>query len=130
MNKPFEVSSYTELGYMLAPLRRAQKAPDVKGYDFSEDIDWEMVSVASEKWAVPFVDLRRLKEEAEDAVIQDRAVEFTNRCEILRIREDMTPLNEVEGQVSTILFWNVALSQWKICFLIERQDATRAMLLS
>jgi endoribonuclease Dicer len=116
MNKPFEVSSSAELGCMFAPLRRTQKPLDVKGYDISEDIDWEMVSAASEKWALPFVDLTRLREEIEDVVIQDRAVEFTNRCEILRIREDMTPLSEVEGQVSTVLARNVALSHRRICF--------------
>lgn len=104
MNKPFEALSYKNLGYMFAPLRKAWKPPDDEEYDLSEDIDWEMVSVVSENWAVPFGDLTQLRKEAEDALIQDRAVEFTNRYEILCIREDMTPTSEVEGKVSSLLF--------------------------
>lgn len=99
MNKPFESSSFTEMGYLFAPLKRnwrppAETAPKLASNLFV-DIDWGMISLVSETWALPFADLTRLRKDAEDAVLQDRAVEFTHRCEILRIREDMTPLTEV-----------------------------------
>lgn len=102
LNKPFESSSWKNMGYFLLPMKRSWIPPSETdqqpSYSFATDIDWHTVSLASETWAVPFTDLIDLRRELEDAVVQDRAVEFTYRCEINRIRNDMTPLSEIDDK--------------------------------
>lgn len=103
MNKPFQAPSWQSMGYLFLPMKRNWNSHFETDRRTSpstlvDDIDWDTVSRVSESWAIPLIDLVHLERDLEDAVIQDRAVEFTHRCEITRIRNDMTPLSEVDDK--------------------------------
>jgi len=103
LNKPFESSSRQNMGYFLLPMKRTWIPPletdqQLLHSSFVTDIDWHTVSLVSETWAIPFANLVDLSQELDDAVVQDRAAEFTYRCEINRVRNDMTPLSEVDDK--------------------------------
>lgn len=103
MNKPFESSSWRDMGYLFLPMKRTWKPPpgpdqQSSPLPFISGVDWDTVTLVSETWAVPLVNLVHLEHDLEDAVVQDRAVEFTHRCEISRVRSDMTPLSEVDDK--------------------------------
>jgi endoribonuclease Dicer len=102
MNKPFESPSWQSMGYLFLPMKRNWRPPPEMDQRSShlvlaDGVDWNMVSRVSENWAAP-VDPVHLERELEDAVIQDRAVEFTHRCEVTRIRNDISPLTEVDDK--------------------------------
>ncbi|KAF9452469.1 ribonuclease III [Macrolepiota fuliginosa MF-IS2] len=101
MNKPFESAGWREMGYFFVPLKRNWRPPMEIDQaplppSIRDVIEWNLVSLVSETWAVPLADPKDLKMDLEDAVVQDRTAEFTHRCEIMRVREDMTPLSEVD----------------------------------
>lgn len=100
MNKPFESPTWQEMGYFFVPVKRhwrppMETDPTPLPPSIFDDLDWNLTSIVSETWATPLANPINLEGDLEDAVIQDRAVEFTHRCEITRVRMDMTPLSEV-----------------------------------
>lgn len=101
LNKPFESSTWQQMGYFFVPLKRRWR-PSIKVdwilSTILDDISWATVTLVSETWAIPLADPSLLESDLEDAVVQDRMVEFTHRCEIARIRTDMTPLSEVDDK--------------------------------
>ncbi|KXN83705.1 Dicer-like protein 1 [Leucoagaricus sp. SymC.cos] len=103
MNKSFESSTWQEMGYLFLPFKKNWGRPSETDWlsspsIFVNSVDWHVVSLVSKNWAVPLMDLNNLGLELEDAVVQDRAVEFTHRCEISRIRNDLTPLSVVDDK--------------------------------
>ena len=106
-NKPL-VCSLEQMAYFFAPL------PYTKGSAFSHEthshvnpwdfpivdelVSWEKVHLAAERPTVSLntQDLRTLIEDTDDAIIQDRWVEFTRRYFCVRMRPDLTPLSKPE----------------------------------
>lgn len=103
MNKSFTCDSEKML-YFLAPVSsnwEVQKINQYKGRGFpdaAEHIPWELVKLAAESWAVPLAscNTRTMAKDMEDAIVQDRWVEFTRRYEVVCIRHDLTPLSKPE----------------------------------
>lgn len=104
VNKPFECSIET-MPYFFAPM--ASGWDETTAESNSEGfpvvtITWDDVTRAVDGWATPLLppDGQLPLSMIQDAIIQDRAVEFTNRHFLLRVREDLTPLSKAaEGEV-------------------------------
>ena len=100
-NKPF-VCPLEKMQYFFAPLSPTWKPPTEssskkwKHPNIVKHIPWDLVTLAANSWAVPLVsrNLRSMMKDVEDAVIQDRWVEFTRRYDVVRIRPDLTPLSK------------------------------------
>ncbi|KAJ8523549.1 hypothetical protein ONZ45_g63 [Pleurotus djamor] len=97
-NKPF-TCSIDQMGFLFAPL--SPSIHDVLAKDnealgltpIEAHVPWESVSAAASTWAVALdlEDVDKLKHDLEDAVIQDRWVEFTRRYNAVCLRQDLTP---------------------------------------
>lgn len=106
-NKPF-ICAMDEMSYFFAPLPHSlgsvfarERQFDVNECDFpniADFIPWESVRLAAERSSVALKsqDLWTLTKDTEDAMIQDRWVEFTRRFYCLRMRPDLTPLSKPE----------------------------------
>lgn len=102
-NKAF-VCPIGKMQYFLAPLAPTWKTPTEslskkwKHPNVVKHIPWDQVTIAANDWAVPLAshNLRTVQKDVEDAVIQDRWVEFTRRYDVVRMRPDMTPLSKPE----------------------------------
>ncbi|KAG1820277.1 uncharacterized protein BJ212DRAFT_1266415 [Suillus subaureus] len=95
-NKAF-VCSLEKMAYFIAPLLPSQ-AKDFScsnTTNLQDAIDWEAVARANSNYVTRFSsdNLRDLSE-FEDAVIQDRLVEFTRRCYVVRLRPDLSPMSK------------------------------------
>ncbi|KAF8591451.1 ribonuclease III [Ramaria rubella] len=100
-NKPF-ICKLDEMAYFIAPFaltwnfdfERPKGRWDME--DIAEHIPWDLVSLAATHWVVALqrVSVASLTEDIQDAVIQDRWVEFTRRYDAVRIRPDLTPLSK------------------------------------
>ena len=110
-NKPVE-GSLEKLLYFFAPLKPSfdlKSVPDTKSWrlpDVESHIAWNQVQEATERWATRLVpEDGELDEDASrDCVMQDRAVEFTNRHYVVKLRRDLSPLSRMqEGSVSTLV---------------------------
>jgi endoribonuclease Dicer len=95
-NKPF-TCPLEKMQYFFAPLAPTWKAPRdslSKRYpNVSTHIPWDLVTLAANSWVVPLAS-RSMRKDVEDAVIQDRWVEFTRRYEVVRMRPDLTPMSK------------------------------------
>lgn len=98
-NKPFECP-LEKMQYFFAPLEatvlpvltsKKWKHPNV-----FKHIPWQLVTLAANNWIVPLAsrNVRSLTKDVEDAVVQDRWVEFTRRYDVVRMRPDLTPLSK------------------------------------
>lgn len=115
-NKPF-AASLEETLYFLAPLTSTWSEPRSEIKDLwdlpnvSDYIPWESVVAATKNWAIA---LRRESTESliadiQDAIIQDRWVEFTRRYYATCIRLDLNPLSKAgDSAVCSLSF--IALS--------------------
>ncbi|KAG1892562.1 hypothetical protein F4604DRAFT_1875874 [Suillus subluteus] len=79
----------------------ANKAFESKDFSCSnttnlqDAIDWQAVARANSNYVMRFSsDNLRDPSEFEDAVIQDRLVEFTRRCYVVRLRPDLSPMSK------------------------------------
>lgn len=95
-NKAF-VCSMEKMAYFIAPLLPSQ-AKDVSWsnlIDLHDAIDWQAVARANSNYITRFSsDSLRDPSEFEDAVVQDRSVEFTRRCYVVRLRPDLSPMSK------------------------------------
>lgn len=94
-NKRF-VCAQESMAYFLAPLNTIWEEPESgsgKLVPVEEYISWEKVEFATETFAVP-LDLANLTEDMQDAVIQDKTLEFTRRYYVIQVRTDMNPLTQ------------------------------------
>ena len=100
-NKPF-ICKLEDLAYFLSPLGSTWN-PDVNRprekwelEDVAEHIPWDSISLAAANWVVPLKreSLDSLIEDIQDAVIQDRWVEFTRRYDAITVRPDLNPLSK------------------------------------
>ena len=112
INKPF-VCRLEALAYFIAPLGSTQgldlgstgvrwELPNVE-----EHIPWHLISLAVTDWVVPLKreSLESLTADIQDAVIQDRWVEFTRRYVAVTIRPDLDPLSKpADSPVSSSSF--------------------------
>lgn len=101
-NKPFECE-IEDMGFFLAPLNDSAHMDDIvwplpRPYDW---IPWDDVSLACSHWAISlkFSSTDALEKDIEDAIIQDRWVEFTRRYDTPIVRHDLSPLSRPEGVV-------------------------------
>jgi endoribonuclease Dicer len=103
LNKPVE-NPLESLPFLFAPLPKEWKVDNHEAQfpwllpAVEEHIPWKDVQIAAEKWATNFTsDNEKITEqEVDDCVIQDRAVEFTNRHFLVQLRHDLTPLSKPE----------------------------------
>ncbi|TFK28818.1 hypothetical protein FA15DRAFT_664885 [Coprinopsis marcescibilis] len=89
-----------EVTFFLAPLSKTwREMPPTTEFELPnvfDEINWDLVSTAAENWATS-IDMDRssaLEKDLEDAVIQDRWVEFTRRYHVTAVRRDLTPLSK------------------------------------
>jgi endoribonuclease Dicer len=95
-NKAF-VCSLEKMAYFIAPLlpSQAKDFPCSNITNLQDAIDWEAVARANSNYVTRFSsDTLRDPSEFEDAVIQDRLVEFTRRCYVVRLRPDLSPMSK------------------------------------
>lgn len=98
MNKAL-VCKLEDMTYFLLPLPKDWRLPVNAGFrvpDISGIIPWDVVLLASTQWAVPIKNDSPESTEAdlEDAIIQDRWIEFTRRYKVVKVRRDLTPLSK------------------------------------
>lgn len=101
-NRPYECET-EKIVCLFAPLEARKVIPSLKrGETFAslpsvvEFVPWELVALAGRDYAVPLKasSPEELEKDMEDAVIQDRWVEFTRRYSVVRTRRDLTPLSK------------------------------------
>ncbi|KAG1753945.1 uncharacterized protein EDB91DRAFT_1287021 [Suillus paluster] len=95
-NKAFGCS-LEKMAYFVAPLlpSRARDLSYPNTTNSQDVIDWQAVTRANNNYVTRFSsDSLRDPSEFEDAVIQDRLVEFTRRCYVIRLRPDLTPMSK------------------------------------
>jgi endoribonuclease Dicer len=64
------------------------------------DIPWDLVKLAADNW-VTKLQMENLEASIEDAIVQDRWIEYTRRYYALKLRGDLTPLSKpVDSPVS------------------------------
>ncbi|KAI0366397.1 hypothetical protein BV20DRAFT_1002477 [Pilatotrama ljubarskyi] len=102
LNKPFDCPTENWLCFF-APLKTSwQPLSGAQGARWSqlpvgEHIPWDAVQLAADYFAVPlYSNLTSLDDNARDAVVQDRNVEFTNRHFLVKVRHDLTPLSKAD----------------------------------
>lgn len=101
LNKAF-TCELEKMQYFFAPLATSWKVPknnQHKQWKFPnifEHIPWELVTLAANSWVVPLSSRnhRAMTKDMDDAVIQDRWVEFTRRYDVVCIRPDLTPMSK------------------------------------
>jgi len=98
MNKPL-TCSLEEMTYFILPLPVAWRPPSEMGLgvpDISDALRWDIVSEASKQWAIAIKNdsPESTEAELEDAIIQDRWIEFTRRYRVVKVRKDLTPLSK------------------------------------
>jgi hypothetical protein len=92
--------------YYLAPLKTSWlgfSRPLVDRWRMDEvvnDIPWDLVKLAADNW-VTELQTENLEASIEDAIVQDRWIEYTRRYYALKLRGDLTPLSKpVDSPVS------------------------------
>ena len=98
MNKPLSCSLENML-YFFLPLSSSWRPPNHFGLDISDisdDVPWNLVSLAADHWAVPINknSPEQLELDLKDSIIQDRWIEFTRRYKVVKVRHDLTPLSK------------------------------------
>jgi endoribonuclease Dicer len=98
MNKAL-VCKLEDMAYFLLPLPRDWRPPVNAGLcvpDISEIVPWDIVSLASKQWAVAIRNdsPEGIEADLEDAIVQDRWIEFTRRYKVVNVRRDLTPLSK------------------------------------
>ena len=113
VNKPL-VCTLEEMPHFLAPLKTSwvgftrKQASRWVIDEIVDDIPWDQVKLAAHKW-VTELSAENLENSLEDAIIQDRWIEYTRRYYFIRVRRDLTPLSKpVDSPVSPIV---IALEQ-------------------
>ena len=107
LNKPITFS-LGELPYLFAPLPRGWKPPPENERwwnppDVARHISWDVARLAAKDFVTPLVSgSSSLDDAADDAIIQDRWVEFTNRHFLAKVRHDMTPLSKPEEGIVSL----------------------------
>ncbi|KAI9512169.1 ribonuclease III, partial [Russula earlei] len=98
INKPLRCP-LEEMPYFLAPLKTSWPGfsrSQVHRWHMEEvvnDIPWDLVKLAADNW-VTELQVENLEASLEDAIIQDRWIEYTRRYYALRLRPDLTPLSK------------------------------------
>ena len=108
VNKPL-TCQMEEMPYFLAPLKTSWlgfSRPRADHWHMDElinDIPWDLVKLAADNW-VTELQTDNLEASIEDAIVQDRWIEYTRRYYALNLRRDLTPLSKpVDSPVSFIL---------------------------
>jgi endoribonuclease Dicer len=108
VNKPLECQ-LQDMPYYLAPLKTSWlgfSRPRADRWHLDElvdDIPWDLVKLAADSW-VTALQKENLEASIEDAIVQDRWIEYTRRYYALRVRRDLTPLSKpVDSPVSLTL---------------------------
>ncbi|KAH9077365.1 hypothetical protein EDB83DRAFT_2349688 [Lactarius deliciosus] len=98
VNKPL-VCTLEEMPHFLAPLRTSWLGFNRKQAsrwvidEIVDDIPWDQVKLAAHKW-VTELSAESLESSLEDAIVQDRWIEYTRRYYFIRVRRDLTPLSK------------------------------------
>ena len=105
VNKPL-ICQLNEMTYFLAPLKTSWPGFSRSQTDrwqideLVNDIPWDLVKLAADNWATE-LQTDNLEAALEDAIIQDRWIEYTRRYYALKLRQDLTPLSKpVDSPVS------------------------------
>ncbi|KAH9999338.1 hypothetical protein BJV77DRAFT_1058384 [Russula vinacea] len=98
VNKPL-TCQLQDMPYFLAPLKTSWlgfSRPRADRWHVDElvnDIPWDLVKLAADNW-VTELQTENLEASIEDAIVQDRWIEYTRRYYALRLRRDLTPLSK------------------------------------
>jgi len=105
MNKAL-VNQLEDMAYFLLPMPKAWRPPTNLGLqvpDISDVVPWDVVSLAAKQWAIAIKgeSAAAIQSDLEDAIIQDRWIEFTRRYKVVKVRTDLTPMSKpVDSPVS------------------------------
>lgn len=124
-NKPF-ICSEQSIPYFLAPMSAEWTSPHAGSAEpfpeVSSHIDWDAVMLAASQAYVRVESgsSEVIAEQLQDAVIQDRWVEYTKRYFVVKIRHDLSPMHKpAEGEVrhynkSRIKFLNISPARGRV----------------
>jgi len=105
VNKPLDCK-LEEMPHFLAPLKTSwpgfncEQASRWVIDGIVDDISWDQVRLAAQRW-VTELSAENLENSLEDAIIQDRWIEYTRRYYVVQVRRDLTPLSKpVDSPVS------------------------------
>ena len=108
VNKPL-TCQLEEMPYFLAPLKTSwpgfsrSPADHWPEAEVVNDIPWDLVKLAADNW-VTGLETEDLDVSLEDAIVQDRWIEYTRRYYAVGLRRDLTPLSKpVDSPVSFTL---------------------------
>jgi len=108
VNKPL-ICPLEEMPYFLAPLKTSWPGfhrRQVDHWHINEvinDIPWDLVKLAADHW-VTELNTENLEASLEDAIVQDRWIEYTRRYYALKLRPDLTPLSKPARVDSPVSF--------------------------
>ena len=103
MNKPF-ISTLDDMLYLFAPMcTSAAEMPYVPSV--LDSISWEVVMQSVTAWSISIntETSDTIEQDIEDAIIQDRSVEFTRRYEVVKLRQDMTPHSSIGNDLVSLV---------------------------
>lgn len=115
MNKAL-VCYLEEAAYFFLPLPTDWRPPLENNMgipDIVETIPWDLVSLAGQHWAVPIkrTSADDLVTDLQDAIVQDRFIEFTRRYKVAKLRTDLTPLSKpTDSPVCLTIILNITLA--------------------
>ncbi|KAG6891279.1 hypothetical protein C0992_009471 [Termitomyces sp. T32_za158] len=113
-NKPFECP-LSDMSYFFATLTDAwsseqdDPASPFKLSSISDYIHWDLVRLAGRSFSIPIKidDGEELERDICNMVVQDRAVEFTRRYIVVRLRRDLSPLSKPLDSSREAAFENI-----------------------
>lgn len=93
------VCDIEDMAYFFLPMPSKWRPPTDVGLgapDIVQVIPWDLVSLAAQHWAVPIKrgSPEEIEIDLEDAIVQDRWIEFTRRYRVVTVRRDLTPLSK------------------------------------
>ncbi|KAF8192504.1 hypothetical protein BJ912DRAFT_263253 [Pholiota molesta] len=93
------VCDIEDMAYFFLPMPSKWRPPTDVGLgapDIVQVIPWDLVSLAAQHWAVPIKrgSPEEIETDLEDAIVQDRWIEFTRRYRVVTVRRDLTPLSK------------------------------------
>ncbi|KAF9534830.1 hypothetical protein CPB83DRAFT_901776 [Crepidotus variabilis] len=129
MNKALICQS-EEMSYFFLPLPKdwsPPAKPELHIPDISVIVPWDVVALAAKHWAIPIKNEspEMIEMDLDDAIVQDRWIEFTRRYRVIQVRRDLTPMSKPADSVREINFdslWDFCKSKRKGLETLKNND--------
>jgi len=121
--KPLE-NALEKTPYFLAPLKYEWKMPTNSDSSppspfwrpsVDEGISWDEIQAGATHWFRPLraSTIEELEVDLDDAIIQDRKLEFANKFDAVRLRRDLSPLSKPQGLKVSLFLHLVHISKFQ-----------------